>query len=98
MAVTIQYPAMAYRYEGRVHRKGMTSSRTIIKTFDRAHTGTVILADTPDAMTRLDDMLEAAFKAKIGATAAFYNAAAWLSDTEILSCAKRAKCQIVPPI
>ena len=96
MAITIQYPALAYRYEGRVLRTGMTSSRTIVTTYDRAHDGTVILADTPDAMMRLDAILEDAFKAKCG-DAAFFHAAAWLNDTEILSCARRASCPIIPP-
>jgi hypothetical protein len=93
MAITIQYPAIAYTYSGSMRRKGMESSRTYTRRDDRNHEGPVVMADTPEKAARLDAELEGMFQ-KTAGTDVFYHAAAWLTDAEIRACAKRAACEM----
>lgn len=93
MAITIQYPAIAYTYSGTMRRKGMESSRTYTRQYGRDHKGEVVLADTVEKATRMDAELAAMFKEKAGSDV-FHDAAAWLTDAEIRQCAKRAECEM----
>lgn len=93
MSIAIEYPAVSYRYSGRIRRRGMESSRTIERCY-------VVPSDTPriiatkfeNAMA-LDNALAEVFLETYGHDVCSHHAA-WLTDTEIRAAARRAGCLI----